>query len=151
VPEIPSQLGHHPADPRRGRLLEFSGRIPTKKNEKAIAPDAATGKMKLWYAREDRQRISELVQYAVIQWRDRNGRLPALEHPALCFEFSVLGSAELSRPRYRKDRDNMLTTLLDVLKTAGVLVDDDIAHCNGPLVVLPAVIGPTQGARVWIE
>ena len=38
----------------------------------------------------------------------------------------------------RRDRDNMLTTLLDCVCTAGVPVNDNMAHCNGPLMVYSA-------------
>jgi hypothetical protein len=140
-------------DPWQGRLIQLHGRIPTKKNEKTIGPDSRTGKLKLWYGAEDRQRIADLVQYAALEWRDvRTGRLPAVEHPALCFEFYVQGAAgAATRTRYRKDRDNMTTTVLDALVKAGALVDDDIAHCNGRIQILPAVIGPTEGARIWVK
>lgn len=141
-------------NPRQGRLIQLHGRIPTKKNAKAIAPDAETGKLKLWYSSEDRQRINDLVQFAALEWRDaRTGRLPALTHPAICFEFHVQGTAssERIRTRYRKDRDNMTTTVLDALVKAGVLIDDDIAHCNGLVQILPAVIGPAEGARIWVK
>jgi hypothetical protein len=140
-------------DARQGRLIQLHGRIPSKKNAKAIAPHGDTGKYTLWYAREDRQRINDLVQVAALSWRDlKTGRLPAVEHPSVCFEFYLQGTAssEQIHTRYRKDRDNMATTVLDVLVKAGVLVDDDIAHCNGRIQILPAVVGPTEGARIWI-
>jgi Holliday junction resolvase RusA-like endonuclease len=49
----------------------------------------------------------------------------------------------------RRDRDNMLTTILDCLRDAGVIVNDSIAQANGTLVLLPGVID--QNERVTIE
>lgn len=48
-----------------------------------------------------------------------------------------------------RDRDNMLTTLLDCLRDAGVIVNDNVAQCNGLLVVYPALVDKDE--RVTIE
>mgnify|MGYP003931958583 CR=1 FL=1 len=45
----------------------------------------------------------------------------------------------LECPTSRPDRDNILTTILDVLVRMRVLKDDSIAHCNGRIVLHPVV------------
>lgn len=50
-----------------------------------------------------------------------------------------------------RDRDNMLTTILDLLREVGVLVNDSIAQCNGKLEVFPAIQKPESGAIVVIR
>jgi Holliday junction resolvase RusA-like endonuclease len=49
----------------------------------------------------------------------------------------------------RRDRDNLLTTVLDCLREAGVIVNDNIKSFNGSLILLPAVIDRVE--RVKIE
>jgi len=49
----------------------------------------------------------------------------------------------------RRDWDNLLTTVLDCLREAGVIVNDNIKSFNGSLILLPAVIDKNE--RVKIE
>lgn len=51
----------------------------------------------------------------------------------------------------RRDRNNMLTTLLDCLCAAGVLVNDNMAHCNGLMVVYPAEIDENERVVVKVR
>lgn len=53
-----------------------------------------------------------------------------LEHPDIEIEFGF--------ERMNQDRDNALTTILDVLVEAGVLLDDRTSVCNGLITILPA-------------
>jgi hypothetical protein len=51
----------------------------------------------------------------------------------------------------RADRDNKVTTLLDILVRAGVLRNDSIARCNGRIFVHEAVISPEEGESTLIR
>lgn len=66
-----------------------------------------------------------------------------LEHPVVLWQFTM--------PVRRQDRDNMKTTILDILKTTGVIQDDNIAHYNGKEVMLPAIIRPGEEPSVRIR
>lgn len=66
-----------------------------------------------------------------------------LEHPVVLWQFTM--------PVRRQDRDNMKTTILDILKTTGVIQDDNIAHYNGKEVMLPAIIRPSEEPSVRIR
>lgn len=57
-----------------------------------------------------------------------------LTHPDVSVTFTVPKSST------RRDRDGMLTTILDVLVDLGVIKDDCIASFNGKLTVYPAII-----------
>ena len=47
----------------------------------------------------------------------------------------------------RRDRDNLLTTVLDCLREAGVIVNDNIKSFNGALILLPAVIDKVERVK----
>lgn len=83
----------------------------------------------------DEQTAGELLAletYARIRWGPR----PPLTHPDISVTFYCVNAAQ--------DRDGMLTTVLDVLVKARVLTDDNMRHCNGAIVLRPAVIGKEQ-------
>ena len=44
----------------------------------------------------------------------------------------------------RRDRDNILATILYCLRDAGVIVNDNIGQANGTLIQLPAVIDQSE-------
>jgi hypothetical protein len=52
-----------------------------------------------------------------------------LEHPDI--------TIRMQTSTKRSDRDGALTTILDLLVWYGVLHDDNIAHCNGRIVLEP--------------
>jgi Holliday junction resolvase RusA-like endonuclease len=64
-----------------------------------------------------------------------------VEHPELSVQF-------FTRDR-RQDKDNLLTTVLDCLRDAGVIFNDNIKSFNGTLTLLAAVIDENE--RVAIE
>lgn len=66
-----------------------------------------------------------------------------LEHPNIRVEFHVSSR--------RADRDNLWVTLSDVLQKAGILVNDNVAHCNGTVVIAPAVVVKKGQEQVVIE
>jgi Holliday junction resolvase RusA-like endonuclease len=80
--------------------------------------------------------IDALTIQARAQWKHE-----PVTHPDIGVQF-------FARDR-RRDRDNMLTTILDCLRDAGVIVNDNIAQANGTLILLPAVID--QNERTMIE
>jgi Holliday junction resolvase RusA-like endonuclease len=80
--------------------------------------------------------IDALTAQAQAQWKHE-----PVTHPNVYVEFHV-------RDR-RRDRDNLLTTVLDCLREAGVIVNDNIAQFNGTVVLLPAVMDGDE--RVKIE
>ena len=91
---------------------------------------------KAYLDRSSQAEIDSLVLQARSAWK----RAP-LSHPSLDVHI-------YTRSR-RQDRDNIVTTMLDVLVKAGVLVGDNIARFNGMLRVHPAKVDPNE--RIVIE
>jgi Holliday junction resolvase RusA-like endonuclease len=83
-------------------------------------------------------KIDALAWQARQQWGQR---LP-LEHPDMTFTFLVRDG--------RKDRDGLLATVMDLLQKARVIRQDNIAHCNGTIVLLPAQVGEVEGVSIKI-
>lgn len=107
--------------------LVLIGDLPCKKNR------IRTGKgSRGHYAPGVKETLIDLQTQAAIQWRDRNGKLPPLEHPYVIEQMYIFNPA--------KDRDGIWTTILDVLKKAGVIIDDSIRHYNGPEHRHPAIL-----------
>ena len=112
--------------------LVFYGKVPAKKN--SLIPVA--GKQIInTKARAAIQRL----EIQVPGW----ARDMKLLHPDIEFEFSM--------PEGRSDRDNMLTTLLDVLCNMGVLANDTVAKCNGTIILRPAKYAPEYITTVTIR
>jgi hypothetical protein len=64
------------------------------------------------------------------------------EHPEFSFHFTYTNGAV--------DRDGVIVTVLDLLQKYGVIVNDNISHCNGMWQVHPAVRGEYDSVRVVI-
>lgn len=109
-----------PAVPQ-GTILTLLGPVPSKKNL------WKHGRGHSYIPEEVTEQINSLTLQAKSQWR----RKP-VEHPNITIQFYVTSR--------RQDRDNMVTTILDCLTKGGVLVNDNIARCNGMLSVVPAVV-----------
>jgi len=108
-------------------LIMLYGPVPAKKNKLRPRSRGSKGRAHM-YDEKTAGAIEALATQARIQWGPRR----AIAHPELYFRFEVANSAA--------DKDGMLTTVLDCLKTAGVLHDDSIRWCNGVHVNYPAEI-----------
>ena len=103
--------------------LVLKGHCPSKKNLWKRGRGGRT-----YIDDETAALIDALTYQAEAQWCWRG----AVKHPDMRVRFYVATK--------RQDRDNMLTTILDCLKKAGVIEDDNIARFNGVLTVLPALL-----------
>jgi Holliday junction resolvase RusA-like endonuclease len=103
-------------------VLTLRGHCPSKKNLWRRGRG-----QKAYLDRSAQAEIDSLVLQARSAWK----RAP-LSHPSVDVHI-------YTRSR-RQDRDNIVTTLLDVLVKAGVLAGDNIAKFNGPVTVHPAQI-----------
>lgn len=110
-------------------ILEILGAVPSKKNLLRVTRNGT------YHDKAIADAIEALHMRTWIAWRQQEhplGVAPVLVHPELTFTFHVNDR--------RSDRDNKLTTFLDVLQSAGVLKNDNINSCNARLVIEPAVL-----------
>ena len=82
--------------------------------------------------------IDALTLQAQAQWKHE-----PVKHPWMSFQF-------FTRDR-RRDRDNLLTTVLDCLREAGVIVNDNIESFNGALILLPVVIDKVERVKIEVR
>ncbi len=115
--------------------LVLQGKIVSKKNR--LRPRRGPGKGKMYDPA-----IKAAIDALDLQARAAWGARRALVHPTLDIFLFVANEA--------KDTDGMYTTILDVLKKAGVIFDDSIKYCNGLKRIHPAVIVPAAMERVEI-
>jgi hypothetical protein len=117
--------------------ITLYGHVPSKKN--GWGPRRGGGIiLDLQMAREIEWLMAELTIKRSVDKPEK------LEHPQLRVTFYVRSRAS--------DRDNKLSTILDILQKAGVLRNDNIAHCNGRLVLEPAVcVGRDGEEKTVIE
>lgn len=113
--------------------LTLNGHVPSHKN---LWKRGRGGHS--YIPEEVRDQLNWLIFQAAQQWRTR----PAVVHPEMSIQLYVATR--------RQDRDNMSQTVIDCLRHAGVLVDDNIAKFNGALTILPAVIDPEEHVVVEI-
>lgn len=90
---------------------------------------------------ETKAEISRLTRQALFQWKYPG----PVEHPEMTFKFVVAAQ--------RQDRDGMVTTILDCLQAAGVLLNDNIKSNNGRMILEPCEIFKDADERVeiWIR
>lgn len=104
--------------------IELLEKPLAKKNDKIPFKNKA-GKVRMRYGNQD---ALDRLAMQVPGW----ARDLKLEHPTIEFRFTVA---------HRKfDRDNAVTTLLDLLVKMGTLAQDSVAHCNGTIIIHPAII-----------
>ena len=110
--------------------IKLRGAIPAKKNRWTILRSGRSSGIGL--RKGDQDAIDSLTLQAQSQYRG-----DPLEHP----DIEIYPSVTSRRP----DRDNLVTTVLDVLVASGVLKDDNVARCNGWLRVAPArIVSPGE-------
>lgn len=82
--------------------------------------------------------IQSLTTQALFMWKHAG----PVEHPELTFRFFVHSA--------RRDRDGMLTTVLDLMQAAGILVNDNMKWNNGRTVMEPVCFVAPADERVEI-
>lgn len=113
--------------------LTLWGHCPSKKNL------WSRGEKAQFLPPEVKEQIESLTTQALFAWKQPG----PVEHPEITVKFYVNAA--------RRDRDGMLTTLLDCLQAASVLVNDNLRRCNGRMVVEPADFVPDADERVEIR
>jgi Holliday junction resolvase RusA-like endonuclease len=100
--------------------LIIKGNPKAKKNNKTMALNRKTGKM---FPMTDKA-TTVYIKDAVKQLRDQFEGFKITHYPItiqMVFYYPT---------KHRKDIDNSMSTLLDCMKTAGVIEDDDVSHVN---------------------
>jgi hypothetical protein len=121
--------------------ITLTGSIISKKNMLKLSKNGHG-----YYDPEVRAILNDLNDQVSRQWSATRGGAPRppLLHPAIAVVFYVTSD--------RSDKDNKYTTVLDALVAGGVMKDDCIAYCNGPVLLCEAVMTPSiAGAKVFIE
>lgn len=100
--------------------LVVKGNVKAKKNNKTMALNRKTGKM---FPMTDKA-TTEYIKDAVQQLKTQFEGLAITAYPIavqMVFYYPT---------KHRKDIDNSMSTILDCMKTAGVIIDDDCDHVN---------------------
>jgi hypothetical protein len=113
-------------EPGMTHTICLIGHVPAKKNS-THSVDIG-GKRKTIYSKDTYEELDRLAFQIPPEVRDLQ-----LIHPEIEFWITV--------PQGRSDRDNTVTSCLDLLVLYGVLTNDSIASCNGKITIHPAVRG----------
>lgn len=100
--------------------LVVKGNVKAKKNNKTMAVNKRTGKM---FPMTDKA-TTEYIKDAVAQLKKQFEGYRISNYPInvqMVFYYPT---------KHRKDIDNSMSTILDCMKTAGVIEDDDVEHVN---------------------
>ena len=101
--------------------LTLRGALPSKKNK------YKPGRSRIYIDKTAANALVPLQLQAQAAWRHG-----PLTHPGLVVVFHLSNDAQ--------DTDGAYTAILDVLQSAGVIVNDSIRKFNGPKLIQPAVI-----------
>ncbi len=119
--------------PAIDHTITLLGHCPSKKN---LWQMGKSGRM--FIKKNVKDAIDALTRQAASQWPDR-----PVKHPDVEVTFYVRDA--------RPDRDNKLTTVLDCLRDAKVIKNDNIKSFNGTLVVRPAIFDCNERTVVRIR
>lgn len=100
--------------------LVVRGNVKAKKNNKTMAINRRTGKM---FPMTDKA-TTVYIKDAVNQLKEQFTGLKISQYPInvqMVFYYPT---------KHRKDIDNSMSTILDCMKTAGIIEDDDVIHVN---------------------
>src|SRR6266568_4422907 len=111
--------------------LEIYGNIPTVKD--SYLPVMRKGKPALTKDRKLTAKLNYILEQIPREVWDTK-----LKHPTITMQRYA------PEQNQRRDRDGMLTTLLDLLVRAGVLEDDSDLYNNGAWHILPTQIADAQ-------
>lgn len=100
--------------------LIIAGNVKAKKNNKTMAVNRRTGKM---FPMTDKA-TTEYMKSAVKQMKNQFAGLKVTHYP-ISVQMSFYYATE-----HRKDIDNSASTILDCMKEAGIIVDDDCKHVD---------------------
>lgn len=117
--------------PQEPIVITFLGVVPGKKNRKA---PCANGRG-LFLEKNTRLALERLELQVPSHVRGL-----ALEHPDL--------EIHITYDDAHRDRDGILTTILDILQKYRVIQNDNIAHFNGNVTIPPAVRGDMIETKV---
>ncbi len=101
-------------------ILVIHGNVKAKKNNKTMALNRKTGKM---FPMTDKA-TQEYIKDAIIQLKEQFEGYKITNYPIL------IQMVFFYPTHHRKDIDNSASTILDCMKTAGVIEDDDVDHVN---------------------
>lgn len=116
--------------------LELFGQVRAKKNQ-LMPVTRKDGSHTLINSPKARESMDSIILQIPGGMRDLN-----LRHPAIEFF--------LTFPNARADRDNVITVILDALVSVRVLAQDNVANCNGTMIIHPAIISDHYHTRVVI-
>lgn len=100
--------------------LVVHGNVKAKKNNKIVAYNKKTGKP---FILTDKP-TDNYIKDAIIQLKKQFEGYKIKEYPIL------VQMVFFYPTKHRKDMDNSASTILDCMKTAGVIEDDDVTHIN---------------------
>jgi Holliday junction resolvase RusA-like endonuclease len=100
--------------------LIVTGNVKAKKNNKTMAMNRRTGKM---FPMTDKS-TTVYIKDAIRQLEEQFRGLKITHYPI------SVQMAFFYPTKHRKDIDNSASTILDCMKSAGVIVDDDCQHVD---------------------